>query len=82
MKPASTKAVATNLGKSERYARRLLIDLESRGLVERVGQRGGWKWTPNGAAVFSPPPPHSHSLAAGPAAGVAGGAETTGRESG
>jgi len=65
MQPVRTRAVAREMGISEAYARRLLTDCEKRGLVERIGQRGGWKVTKAGERFLAPPPRTSQAAAAG-----------------
>lgn len=40
--PVRTLIVADMVGKYDRTVRLWLVKLERRGLVQRVGQRGGW----------------------------------------
>lgn len=40
--PVRTTAVESRLGKCDRFCRRYLAGMELKGLVLRVGQRGGW----------------------------------------
>lgn len=41
-RPARTRILADMVGYSERWTRRMLVELETRGVVQRRGQRGGW----------------------------------------
>lgn len=54
MKTAKTKDIAQKMGTSVQYALRLMTDLHSRGLVRRIGQRGGWVVTEAGEQVINP----------------------------
>lgn len=40
--PVRTITIAVLVAYSDRWIRRVLRDMEHRGLVERRGQRGGW----------------------------------------
>lgn len=40
--PVKTIALASRIYLCDRQARRYLCELEARGVVRRVGQRGGW----------------------------------------
>jgi len=42
LRSLSTKEIANYIGLSERSTRERLAKLERRGLVKRVGERGGW----------------------------------------
>jgi len=42
LSPVSSASVASALERDERWTRRLLNSLHERGLIERIGQRGGW----------------------------------------
>ena len=53
----STAAIASKIGKVERYTRRALKSLAKRGLVDRIGQRKGWRITPTGLALLRPSSP-------------------------
>jgi hypothetical protein len=63
----SSAQIAAALGLTDRRVRYVLDDLLHRGLVERIGNRGGWKLTANGQQFISPAP-SSDVSAAGPAA--------------
>jgi hypothetical protein len=52
----STASLVGSLGMPERTIRWNLNDLLRRGLVEKVGQRGGWKLTAEGERFISPTP--------------------------
>ena len=60
----SSSQVALALGIKERRARYVLDDLLRRGLVERIGQRGGWKLTEAGKRLLSAPTPSEEPAAA------------------
>jgi hypothetical protein len=52
----STASLVGSLGMPERTIRWNLNDLLRRGLVEKIGQRGGWKLTAEGVQFISPNP--------------------------
>ncbi|MFH1919712.1 MAG: hypothetical protein ABIP48_07515 [Planctomycetota bacterium] len=78
MKTASTKDIAQKIGLSEQYTRRLLIDIQQRGLVERIGKRGGWIATDAGKRFVSSAP--SQETAAAPGDAATGGGPGDGPE--
>ena len=45
MKKITTGELSTDLSLSKQHVRTLLRKLEKAGLVERIGQRGGWQPT-------------------------------------
>lgn len=77
MNTAKTTQIAQRIGVSERYARSLLVDLERRGLVKRVSQRGGWIVTDTGKCFVSPAPFQEGAAAAGADTATAGGLVVT-----
>jgi predicted HTH transcriptional regulator len=60
----SSLQVAIGLGVKERRARYILDDLLHRGLVERVGKKGGWKLTGEGERFVSLTPQQQEPAAA------------------
>lgn len=63
MNVAETPQIAKLMGKSERQTRRVLARLEARGLVHRVGQRGGWRLTDVGERFLGLPPSTAQAAA-------------------
>jgi predicted transcriptional regulator len=53
------------VGLKERRVQYVLADLLHRGLVERIGKRGGWKLTAEGERFISPTPQPENAPAAG-----------------
>lgn len=64
---ASSSAIALAVGLRDRRTRYLLTDLLARSLVERVGQRNGWKLTERGLSFLSNPPSSQEPVAGGAA---------------
>jgi hypothetical protein len=64
----SSTQVAETLGITDRQVRHLLNDLLPRGLVDRIGQRGGWRLTAKGEQFLSAPAPPQVSAPGGPEA--------------
>ncbi len=52
----ATKGISGRVGKTARRVRQSLVKLEKIGLVERVGQRGGWRITAAGGSLLRPAP--------------------------
>ena len=61
----STASLVGSLAMPERTVRWNLNDLVRRGLVEKIGERGGWILTSAGAVFFSPAPSPEIRAAAG-----------------
>lgn len=71
-----TKQVAEKISLEERQTRKILLRLADRGLIERIGQRGGWRLT-------QPAPTPSDSAGGGggrPGTGAGGESEAPNRE--
>jgi hypothetical protein len=77
----STASLAGSLGMPERTIRWNLNDLLRRGLVEKIGQRGGWKLTAEGERFISPNPQPQAAPAAADRPVLAG-SDSTDREHG
>jgi predicted transcriptional regulator len=54
MQTAQTAEIAAKLNRSESQTRRILKRCLDAGLVERVGQRGGWRLTAAGLSLITP----------------------------
>ena len=80
-KPVSTFDLAVELNKTVRYAQKILNSLLRHGLVERIGDRGGWLLTDAGKAVCLQPGPVDEKSGAGAGEAAAGPAgEVSGNE--
>jgi DNA-binding transcriptional ArsR family regulator len=60
----SSTSLVASLKMSERTIRRILNNLLRRGLVEKVGERGGWRLTAAGERFISPTPQPQNTPAA------------------